>query len=344
LTLTEGSIQAGKESVTVEGQVQRATDTGVVPVGGRDIDPLIYKALVNLSSEMHVGGPVPAAATSAAPGAGRKRPTPAEQQQADEALLQERRGRVEALGGTIQKSLGSIQAAYFRAKLVRAKGVLPQLTIGTAPNKFGALSETFFVDQRNNNYIVPVSAVSDVKVDEESLRIGTDPKVSSRFAYGGKGNALNTAQLKGILLTIGGQPGGLSPGETQLTMFLAAMVAEPSRYSVAHITNLLAVGSPAPPPGSAFKQLSMTQGGSDPQPGEKVEPDPRLAGIHPDRNMPKKVTDRDLAIVKGRKDLMDQIDKVNVPGASPETLVVEITRILRGAIHDLENAHKSGAE
>jgi hypothetical protein len=83
--------------------------------------------------------------------------------------------------------------------------------------------------------------------------------------------------------------------------FLAAMVAEPSRYATAHITHLLIAKSEELGGDQAFDHMSMTQGGSDarmdPEKAEDVKQvDPRLVGkdgkIETDRK--KKVANRDL--------------------------------------------------
>jgi hypothetical protein len=348
LTLTEGSISGGKEAVSVESRVARTMESGSVPAGGKDLDLLIYRALVRLAPEIYAGLPAPTPPSTEKPAPGKRVPTREEQQQAQAALFAQGRGRIEALGGTIQKALGNVQVAYGQAAHARVRAAVPKPTIDTTPNLFKALGEAFFVDQQNNNYIVPKGeAAKGLNIDPDTLLIGTDKAVSSKYSYSAAANAINKTEMKGILLGLAGEPGGFLPKGPHLTMFLAAMVAEPSRYAVAQVTNLLALGDPASP-GSrdmvgSKGALSMAQGGSDPKPGdESVGADPRLAGVNPGKDMPKKVTDKDLAIVKGRKDLMDQIEKLNVPGASDEALVKGIAAILRGAIKDLETAHKSG--
>src|SRR5258708_7802759 len=194
---------------------------------------------------MYAGLAAPTPPRTEKPAPGRRVPTREEQQQAQAALFAQGRGRIETLGGTIQKALGNVQVAYGQAAHARVRAPSPTPTISTAPNLFSALGDKFFVDQQNNNYIVPArEAAKGINVDPSTLLIGTDPTVSSKYSYADAKNAINAIQMKGILLAIAGEPGGVMPLGRQLTLFLAAMVAEPSRYSVAQVTNLLAGGEP----------------------------------------------------------------------------------------------------
>lgn len=82
------------------------------------------------------------------------------------------------------------------------------------------------------------------------------------------------------------------------------MVVEPSRYTISHVTNILALGNDADQ-NRPFDKMSMTQGGSDPNRGvDPSEKDPRL-----DTVAPKKVTDRDIASVANNPQLKGELRK-----------------------------------
>jgi hypothetical protein len=239
----------------------------------------------------------------------------------------------QSISSAIQRTLGAMQVAYGRAALARPQPGT-SYTLANAPNTFPANGMRFFVDQVHNNYIVPAGRVTGLVIrDGRFTALNED--VGGEFAYGKVPVAM--ARLKEILLALAGQPGGRPASESEMTMFLASMAAEPSRYSIAQITNLLALESANPTERqSAFERLSMTQGGTDPSEGRTKETDPNLRGRRGvERDMPKKVTDRDLDIVKNSS-AWPQIQEAARKQREEQLLIKEIKRILKRTIQNLD--------
>lgn len=292
------------------------------PVDQARMDALIYRALVNLSRRLYFGWNKEATERGvttgpAAPPTGRRGRQAGANAAAEDAALRERElaAAADPAVNTAQQALAGLQGSYGRA--ARARPPRGRVELASAPNRFTALGHGYFVDQIHNNYVIPVGKVSGVVVEGD--RMGpSNASVGEEYAYNAR--PLPMSRLNGILRVLGGAGGAVNPDE--LAMFLASMVAEPSRYSVAHITNLLAVDNPTPGSGSAFDRLAMTRGGTDPKAGRNVVTDPGLEGARaPDKDAPRRVTDRDLAIVKGRADVMAVLQRAFVPTESDANLV-----------------------
>gem|GEM_PF-1439891 len=273
------------------------------------LDRVILGALNRLAQRLYFGWdrdaerrpPPPAAETANVRGAGRARA----RREAEEAEAARLAGRIPPVPddpriNAAQRALGGIQREYGRAARVRPGP--GSYTKATAPNQFPVLAHTFFVHQVTNNYIVPSQVVTGVEV--VNGKFGAIPRdVADAYSYA---REVTMERMRIILGILGGGPG--QAGRDELAMFLAGMVAEPSRYTISHITNLLALSADHPAGGNAFVHLSMTQGSSDPPWGEDPRADPRLRGVRsPDRDAPRIVTDRDLAIVKGHPALFRQL-------------------------------------
>jgi len=295
-------------------------DEGDVELDGNRLDRLIYQALVGLARRLYFGWNRPSqglAARSTAPRSGRPGRRHAEAEQRRVVAVQNQREtpiEPNVPLNRVQRTLASIQAAYHRAAIARApRG---NVTRDTAPNQFDALERPYFVDQIQNNYIAPSRVVTGVRVNSNG-KIGANPaNIMDRYSYSG---GMPMERLRRIFQSLAQST---SPDEDHMAMFLAAMVAEPSRYSVAHITNLLAVGDPRNNTNNAFSQLSMTRGHTDPGPERTVELGSRLAGLRgSERNMPRVVTDRDLQIVKRREDIMSRIRRAFEPHRRDNVLV-----------------------
>ena len=229
---------------------------------------------------------------------------------------QEKEKKIEKMANQTHKALAKIQIAYSSASMAK---YYPN-------NVFGAFSSKFFVDQAFNYYIYSNNTVEDglyykkgdkekgytkeeIKQNNGSYLIGPSNK-SVRHSADYNKSKLKISDLENALFSIG-QNGHPNLYDIELTLFLAAMVAEPSRYRVAHITNLLAINNPDGQDEKPYTKdgvLPMSQGGSDPSDvegkGKKV--DKRLD--HGDKKTPKRVTDKDLKSVKNneslRKDLL----------------------------------------
>ena len=289
------------------------TPSGAFATDSARVDKLIYAALVLLSRGLHFGWRRDEGATTAGPAAPpaaarghRRAPSEAASQQ---QLLAQREAALAADPAVpaAQRALAELQNAYGRAASARPRPEPPDGTIidiARAPNTFSAFGHQYFVDQITNNYVVPADRVKHAlfragKIGPENARIGDEYNYTRR--------PLTLARLRFILQTLGG--GGGAVGQDEGAMFVASMAAEPSRYSVAHITNLLALGAPELPGGTGFRHLSMTRGGTDPGGGRPTDPN-----LGPSVRAPQIVTDRDLQIVRRRADIIDVLTRAYQSG------------------------------
>jgi hypothetical protein len=259
-------------------------------------DVLIYKALLRLSKEVYLGNSQVDSQkesdffTKRKKKKGRKK----EFQDAAARAEREREQKIEnELPKGIQRTLAQIQAKYGRACRAQKWPL----------NVFSAGGYQFFVDQENN-YIVPDDKVGNNYEIKDGKILAKDRTILADYDY--PGNPIPVPRLREIMLSLAGKSQVSPPNHRELTMFLAGMVAEPSRYSIAHITNLITLAEPgADKKESAFETLSMTQGGSYPRKRtdrrkqRNPEYDSRLKGM--EKSTPKIVTDRDIAAVRNRK-------------------------------------------
>ncbi|MFO1433891.1 MAG: DUF4157 domain-containing protein [Candidatus Competibacteraceae bacterium] len=278
----------------------------------KDLDRIIYHALVDLSKEMYVGLHIKQIS---------------EHEESEIARRLEKGEKIidQSLVTKLEKTIAGIQIAYGRACIAKWRH---GITKNNAPNVFSVLNESMFVLHSENNYVVPTSSVEDVVESNGRITATNAKRLASEFSY----HPLPVSHMKAVLL------GGGNP--KQKVYVVAAVAAEPSRYSITHVTTLLALElEPSEEP--AIKgTLSMTGGGTDPSDkgkkpgkGKKIEIDPRLKGTRlPERDMPKEVTDRDLAIVKRQSGLMEQINRIVNSLISKEEMIGKVRATLRAAI------------
>ena len=154
----------------------------------------------------------------------------------------------------------------------------------------------FMKEQINNGKISNLNLSSKAKV-------GVDRNLTRQYDYGR--NPLEISEAQELYKTF---PNNITHNKKH-TIFIASVVAEPSRHSVAHITNMLLLDEKNKVPEdkkseNIYEHLPMTQGDSDPNPNasDKKPSDPNLDSGH----TPKIVTDRDLAAVKNNNSELNQ--------------------------------------
>ncbi|MGF2014943.1 eCIS core domain-containing protein [Nostoc sp. DedVER01b] len=190
-------------------------------------------------------------------------------------LQSEKQKEVRSLSNNIHQQLAKAQIAYSTASMAK---YYPN-------NVFGVGNGKFFVEQAINYYIAPANEVGEnyeyydinelnkspkqykalpkingIPKQSEGFKIGSTNKVGTKYPY--KKLELDSAKTK-----LKEFPNSITNDE-ESTLFIAAMLAEPSRYSVAHITNLLVLSnSELGTDTNIFNKLSMTQQHSDPTGG-----------------------------------------------------------------------------
>jgi hypothetical protein len=165
-------------------------------------------------------------------------------------------------------------------------------------------------------------------VDENDVKVSVPSSLADQYDYGR--NSVSASKAQEILIKF---PRGITRATKQVTVFIASVVAEPSRYSVSHITNMLILEAEQKPPSRAnvFESLSMTRRGSDPhgRTSRDFPTDPRLIQ-EGDLRVPEQVTSRDLSAVTEynptlRKKLKDRFDG----GGDEGKIIEDFIRIIK---------------
>jgi hypothetical protein len=192
-------------------------------------------------------------------------------------LQSEKEKEIELLANKIHQQLARAQIAYSTASMAK---YYPN-------NLFKVGSGKFFVEQAINYYIGPAEEVGEeydyyninalnkspkeyipvlkqngIPQQSGGFKIGSKNKVGTKYAYKKLELGLAKEKLEQFPESITSDEGS--------TIFLAAMLAEPSRYSVSHITNLLVLSNPDLDDSlNVFTKFSMTQSHSDPTGGAR---------------------------------------------------------------------------
>ena len=128
-------------------------------------------------------------------------------------------------------------------------------------------------------------------------KVGVSRELTSKYDYGS--NPVSVKQAKEFYKNF---PSSITGTSNQETVFVASVVSEPSRHSVAHITNMLSLDERSEgfkdENENVFQHLSMSQAESDPNPRE-VKPEELDSRLN---NEGKRaiVTSRDLSAVKDK--------------------------------------------
>ncbi|BAY64740.1 hypothetical protein NIES22_48400 [Calothrix brevissima NIES-22] len=134
-------------------------------------------------------------------------------------------------------------------------------------------------------------------------KVGVPRTLTSQYDYGS--NPVSIKQAKEFYKNF---PNSIAGTSNQETVFVASVVAEPSRHSVAHITNMLSLDERSEgfkdENENVFQHLSMSQAESDPNPRE-VKPEELDSRLN---NEGKRaiVTNRDLSAVKDKNPQLHQ--------------------------------------
>ena len=194
-----------------------------------------------------------------------------------EELRKHKEKEIETLANKIHRELARAQIAYSAASMAK---YYPN-------NIFLVGGGRFFVEQANNYYIVPAADVGEnyeyydnkrqplprntqgIPEQAGGFKIGSIGKVYRKYPY--KNLELDTA--KSLLKDF---PANIT--DSSVT-FVAALLTEPSRYSVAQITNLLILDNPDfQGKENVFSKFSMTQGESDPAGGGEAARGRKMEG------------------------------------------------------------------
>ncbi|WP_428261546.1 eCIS core domain-containing protein [Haliangium sp.] len=199
-------------------------------------------------------------------------------------------------------------AQMFHRAMAEAEGAYNGASYPSASaypaNVFRFRAVDFFVDHQNN-YIVPNSRVGNRHVELDNhvyacslgaLREASDlngdtwrRRLIGAVSYNHYSD-MSSATLRAIAATIAT---GDTWSEDALTIFLAALIAEPRRNEVANVTNMLVMGD-TDNDGGALERMPMTAGGTD---SPNRPRDPNLQGVS-NQLPPAFVTDQEVAMAK----------------------------------------------
>ncbi|BCL35121.1 DUF4157 domain-containing protein [Nostoc sp. MS1] len=128
-------------------------------------------------------------------------------------------------------------------------------------------------------------------------KVGVPRELTSKYDYGS--NPVSVKQAKEFYKNF---PSSITGTSNQETVFVASVVAEPSRHSVAHITNMLSLDERSKgfkdENENVFQHLSMSQAESDPNPRD-VKPEELDSRLNHEGKRAI-VTSRDLSAVKDK--------------------------------------------
>jgi len=117
-------------------------------------------------------------------------------------------------------------------------------------------------------------------------------------------------------------------------MLIASLAAQPFRYGLSHITNLLAFNDSFDSDQPAFSVMAMTTGGTDPRSSKNVEQDPNKKGT-----VSNKVRRRQIDIVKNDGNLYKRLENYYSTNAS-KMKDSQIIQKFQNIIHDYLNKIK----
>ncbi|QZZ22010.1 DUF4157 domain-containing protein [Leptothermofonsia sichuanensis E412] len=194
-----------------------------------------------------------------------------------EQLRKQKEKEIETLANKIHRELARAQISFSAASMAK---YYPN-------NIFQVGGGKFFVEQANNYYIVPAADVGEnyeyydnkrqplprnsqgIPEQASGFKIGSRDRVYTKYPY----KKLALQEARDLLKDF---PANITDGSVTL---VAALLVEPSRYSVAQITNLLILENPdLKGKENVFSKFSMTQGESDPAGGGDIARERKMAG------------------------------------------------------------------